>query len=182
MKNAFLIGESVYLRPVDMGDCDRFTNWFNDASVRPGVGRTHPIDRFGEEEFIRNAHKSTRSVVLSIVEKSTDIHIGSTGLHGIDQTHRSCIFGITVGDKSKWGKGYGTEATQLMVNYAFGTLNLNRVQLHVFSFNDRAKSVYERVGFNEEGRLRQAQYHEGAYHHDIVMGILRDEWETGRTE
>ena len=65
-----------------------------------------------------------------------------------------------------------------MVDYAFGTLNLNRVELRVFSFNKRAIGVYERVGFVRDGVLRQSQYHDGTYHDDIVMSILREEWET----
>jgi RimJ/RimL family protein N-acetyltransferase len=87
-----------------------------------------------------------------------------------------------IGDKGHWRKGYATEATQLMVNHAFDTLNLNRVQLDVFSFNKRAIQVYERVGFVCEGTLRQTQYNNGAYHDDIVMSVLRDEWKTNEAD
>jgi RimJ/RimL family protein N-acetyltransferase len=81
-----------------------------------------------------------------------------------------------IGDKTCWGKGYGTEVMSLLLRHCFGTLNLNRVQLRVFSRNARARRTYEKVGFIEEGTLRQAGYNQGKYDDTIIMGILRSEW------
>ena len=92
------------------------------------------------------------------------------------EADRHSGFGIVIGDKESWDKGYGTEATTLLVRYAFETLNLNRVWLHVFEENARAVRAYEKAGFRREGLLRQDHYRDGRYHNTIVMGLLRDEW------
>ena len=85
-----------------------------------------------------------------------------------------------IGDKSCWGQGYGTEAMQLLLEHAFNTLNLNRVDLHVYDDNQRAIEMYKRVGFVEEGRLRDYHFREGKYFDTLIMSILRDEWIEGR--
>jgi RimJ/RimL family protein N-acetyltransferase len=112
--------------------------------------------------------------------KETDTLIGSTGLHEIDYKNRHAVFGIVIGEKEAWGKGYGTEVTALITGYAFETLNLNRVGLEVYEDNERGIKAYERVGFTREGVLRQAMYREGRYWNKIVMSILREEWEARR--
>src|SRR5262249_47408000 len=104
-----------------------------------------------------------------------------TGLHRIDFKERHAAFGITIGDKAEWGKGYGTETTRLLVEHAFEILNLNRVWLHVYEFNERGIRTYERVGFQKEGVLRQDHFHEGRYWSTIIMGILREEWQAAKT-
>jgi diamine N-acetyltransferase len=83
-----------------------------------------------------------------------------------------------LGEKSAWDKGYGTEATRLMVRYAFDTLNLNRVWLHVYEDNEHALHVYPKVGFRIEGRLRQSFFRDGRYWDTLVMAVLREEWKT----
>jgi RimJ/RimL family protein N-acetyltransferase len=90
--------------------------------------------------------------------------------------NRSACFGITIGAKDEWGKGYGTETTVLMVRYAFETLNLNRVWLHVFEYNQRGLRTYDKIGFKREGVLRQDHYQNGRYW-DTITIILRQEWE-----
>ena len=126
-------------------------------------------------------HQKSNQQILAIVEKETDTHIGGTGVHSIDTVSRSCSFGILIGDRERWSRGYAKEATRLVVRHVFDTLNLNRIQLNVFSFNTRAIGVYERVGFKQDGVLRQARYHLGVYHDDIVMSVLREEWEESRS-
>nr|WP_206076217.1 GNAT family protein [Marinitoga lauensis] len=73
--------------------------------------------------------------------------------------------------------GYGTEAMKLLVNFIFDEMNINKVKLHVFSFNKRAIRSYEKVGFKVEGVLREQIFREGKYHDEIIMGILRREWQ-----
>ena len=84
---------------------------------------------------------------------------------------------MMIGEKSMWGKGYGTEATRLVVRYAFEELHLNRVQLHVYEYNLRGVRVYEKVGFRREGVLRQEHMYDGRFWDTVVMAILREEWE-----
>jgi RimJ/RimL family protein N-acetyltransferase len=83
---------------------------------------------------------------------------------------------IFIGDKRFWNQGYGTEAMRLMVSHGFNDLNFHRIFLHVFDTNPRAVRSYEKVGFQHEGRLREARYLEGRYVDVLVMSILKSEW------
>jgi len=84
--------------------------------------------------------------------------------------------GIVIGDKSQWSKGYATEAMHLIIEYGFNQLNLNMIYLAVVAFNERAAALYKRVGFVEEGRLRQRVYRDGSYHDELSMSMLKTEW------
>jgi RimJ/RimL family protein N-acetyltransferase len=177
MRNAFLIGEKTYLRPIDKDDAPTLATWFNDAEVTRYLLWHRPINVAQEEEFIQKMQASETDLMLGIVTRDGDRLIGCLGLHQTDVRNRHAVFGISVGDKSYWGKGHGTEATRLVLDHAFATLNLNRVWLQVFEFNPRAQRCYEKLGFRHEGRLRQHIYRDGKYCDSLVMGILRSEWQ-----
>jgi RimJ/RimL family protein N-acetyltransferase len=136
-----------------------------------------PLTLLAEEAFLRRISESESDLVLGIIVRETEQFIGVLGLHQIDPRNRHAQFGITVGDKSAWDKGYGTEATRVILRYAYDTLNLNRVFLHVYEFNPRARHVYEKIGFQCEGRLRQDTFRDGRYWDTEVMGLLREEWQ-----
>ena len=87
------------------------------------------------------------------------------------------VFYIAIAEKENWSKGFGKEATRLMVDYAFKTLNFNRIQLHVSVENERAVNAYKNAGFVIEGTLRQAMYHKSKYVDFYVMGILKEDWQ-----
>ena len=135
------------------------------------------MDVRAEEAFIEKTNASAHDVLFGIVVQETDQLIGSTGLNQIDFRNHRASFGIMVGEKGAWGKGYGTEATALVVRYAFEKLYLNRVQLHVYEYNLRGIRAYEKVGFRREGVLRQEHVYDGRLWDTVVMAILREEWE-----
>jgi RimJ/RimL family protein N-acetyltransferase len=176
MINPYLIGTRVYLRPLEREDAPVFMAWLNDPEVTRTLVARRPINRRAEEEFIDQLTHSDDRISLGIALRQGDRLIGGTGLHQIDWRNRHAGFGITVGDKAEWGKGYGSEATRLIVGHAFATLNLNRVWLHVYEYNERALRTYEKLGFKREGVLRQDNFREGRYWDTIVMAVLREEW------
>lgn len=102
--------------------------------------------------------------------------IGSIGLDGSSNIHGDSFVGIGIGEAEYWGKGYGTEAMQLILEYAFMELNLHRVSLDVFGYNPRAIHSYEKVGFRREGQLKDVLLREGNRWDLIYMGILREEY------
>ena len=183
MKNPFLIGTKIYLRPLEREDAQLFVPWINDAEVTRTLEVFYrPLNLQAEVEFIETIYKSEHDVVLGIAVKETEALIGGAGLHRMDFKNRRASFGIFIGEKSEWGKGYGTEVTALMTGYAFEILNMNRVWLHVYEYNERGLKAYERVGFKREGVLRQDRYHEGRYWDTITMAILREEWEARKQQ
>ena len=102
--------------------------------------------------------------------------IGFVGAWGLSWQHGDTFFGIGIGEEDFWGKGYGTEALQLFLGYAFREMNLRRVSLNVFGYNPRAIRSYEKCGFKIEGRVRQAMRRDGKRWDMVYMGILREEW------
>jgi RimJ/RimL family protein N-acetyltransferase len=179
MQAPYLIGKVIYLRPFDpVVDSKLTVAWFNDQEVTRFMTRYLPITLPEQEAFLRSSAGSPTDVALGIVEKASDRLVGALGLHRIDWRNRHACMGITIGDKSCWGKGYGTESTSLLVEHSFLVLNLNRIWLEVYEYNDRARRVYEKLGFRVEGRQRQHQFRDGRYWDTLIMGVLREEWQT----
>lgn len=176
MENPFLIGEKIYLRPVEAEDAKFLAKGENDPMVREALFLALPVSSTTELEKVEQLIKSKDAIVLIIVEKATDQPVGQTAFFRIDYISRTAVFYIAILDPACWSKGFGSEATQLMVDYAFKTLNLNRIQLHVCAENTPAIKIYERVGFQKEGVLRQAMFRNGNYVDFWVMGILRNDW------
>ncbi len=102
--------------------------------------------------------------------------IGSARLHSLDEANRSARYAIGLFDPACWGQGYGTEATRLVLRYAFETLRLHRVALRVLDFNHRAIACYEKCGFVREGVEREGSLIGGEWQSDVWMSILEHEF------
>jgi RimJ/RimL family protein N-acetyltransferase len=176
MRNPFLIGERVYLRPYEIDDAPRAMAWMNDREVTRTLETRGPINLEQEQEFIRNSIGPT-SIALAIVLKDDDRLIGSSGFNTIDHPSRMGTFGIVIGEKELWGQGIGTEVTRLVCHYGFMDLNLNRIELEVFADNIGGIAVYERVGFVREGVRREARVRDGEVIDSLMMSMLRPEWD-----
>lgn len=177
MKNPCLLDQHIYLRALEREDAGTLLPWVNDPEVTRSLLIHRPMSLAAEEAFIDKVTNDPDTVALGIVLRESDRLVGACGLHKIDYRTRQSSFGIFIGAKEEWGKGYGTEATRLVVGYAFDTLNLNRVWLHVFEYNRRGIRAYEKAGFRREGVLRQDSYREGRYWDTVAMGVLREEWQ-----
>jgi len=177
MINPFLIGDRIYLRPLDEEtDLDRCLGWINDPEVLTTLGRRHPTGRAAEREWLQEQYKSEEQMNLAIVLVDGDRHIGNCGFNEIDYVNRNAVFGILIGEKDAWGQGYGPEAARLILKYGFEELGLHRIGLDVYSHNPRAIRAYEKAGFVREGTLRESYYRNGVYHDTIVMSVLESEW------
>ncbi|MGH2429685.1 MAG: GNAT family N-acetyltransferase [Candidatus Limnocylindria bacterium] len=171
-------GEHVYLRPAERDDVPSFVRWFNDADVLRNLAMRAPMSQAAEEGwFDRMLANQGKTDYLFVICLLADGHaIGTIGLHGLDLENGSAEFGIAIGEKDEWGKGYGTDALRAICDFGFGELRLERIQLHVYAGNERGRRSYEKAGFVHEGTLRRAHFAR-AEHHDVhVMGLLRDEW------
>lgn len=175
MNNPYAVGERIYLRPLEPEDAPTAIRWFNDQDVARTIRMWHPLTQGVEARYIEELARSEHDVLLGICTREDQL-IGVVGLHGFELKNRCGQFGIVIGEKEQWAKGYGTEATRLMVGVGFGTINLHRIWLEVFVENERGVRAYEKVGFKREGLLRQAEYREGRWHDCLFMAILREEW------
>ncbi|HNQ21641.1 MAG TPA: GNAT family protein [Phycisphaerae bacterium] len=172
----FLVGDRVYLRPLEFADLALAQRWINDPATRRGLTIHWPINEIAERKFIEKASESTDQVVLAIVLRDGDRPIGAVGLHFLRWKDRAGEVGIMIGEAQWRGHGYGPEALLVMLRYAFEELNLNRVQICVYDFNDNARRAYEKLGFVREGVQREYTFKEGHYVDQIVYSMLAREW------
>ena len=176
-----LTGTHVVLRRHVAGNLAAFQRWYSDAEVsrltryQDGPMRQEEIERF----FVARA-LGPEALSLAVHVRETNRLIGTCALSQLDSDNGSALYHITIGEKDAWGHGYGTEATQLMLDHAFGTLDLHRIALSVFSFNERALRSYLSCGFVIEGRAREAIWRDGRWWDEVSMSVLKGDWEALR--
>lgn len=181
--------ERLWFRPLEPeADREKLYVWINRPEVRRFLelrifpqsreSRERWIERFTEPE--RPEKEMRERVGLVFGPKGEDAPIGYAYLQYFNWHVREANGGLVIGDLDQRGKGYGREVTKRLLSYAFRELNLNRVSLQVHADHERAVDLWKSVGFQEEGRLRQAVFLGGEYRDLLLMAILRDEWETGQ--
>lgn len=134
-----------------------------------------PKNEVAMTEWIR-AGQNKDHYLFGIRLISTDDLIGFVELDGVLWTHRNAWLAVGIGERTHWGHGYGAEAVGLALDFAFRELNLHRMQLTVFSYNERAIRLYEKLGFRREGVYREFLERDGERHDMYIYGLLRREW------
>jgi len=177
LQNAFLMGERVYLRPVEKDDLKWIRKWANDSEIRRLTGEVNPMTQAGAEEYFEKLNHDPDRVWFMIVLKENGKPIGETGLLRMFYAWRTTDLSIILGEKDTWSHGYGTEAIKLMLDYAFGYLNFHRIAIGVVGFNESALRFYEKVGFKREGIQRDGYFYNRQYHDFVMMSLLDTEFE-----
>jgi RimJ/RimL family protein N-acetyltransferase len=176
-----LPGEKVVLRRHVTGNLPAFRRWYADREIarlaryQETPMREEEINRFFETRVI-----GTEALAMAVHIRATDRLIGTCAFSQLDAENGSALYHITIGESDAWGQGYGTEATQLMLDHAFGTLGLHRIALFVFEFNERAVRAYQRCGFVVEGRARESIWRDGRWWDELAMSVLQSDWRTTR--
>ncbi|MGI5273968.1 GNAT family N-acetyltransferase [Nonomuraea sp. CA-218870] len=169
-----LTGERVTLRPVGPEHADGLYALVSDPEVRRLTGSHAAFDPEACRRWC--ATRGDQPDRLDLAIEAGGEYVGEVVLNEVDPANLSCNLRIALIGARAFGKGYGTEAIALTLGHAFGTTPLHRISLEVFAFNDRARHVYKKLGFVEEGRLRDALRWEGAWHDAVVMSVLRPDW------
>ncbi|MDP8924170.1 MAG: GNAT family N-acetyltransferase [Chloroflexota bacterium] len=174
-----VVGEKVALGPLRRELIPIYLKWVSDFEVTRTLGLAlAPMTLEVEQDWYDRVTKGERIVPFTIYERATLRPIGNTDLTSIDHANRTANFGIMIGEKDCWGKGYGTEATRLMLDYAFTALGLHNVLLLVFAYNERGLRAYRRAGFKEIGRRREARRLAGRAYDVVYMDSLATEFES----
>jgi RimJ/RimL family protein N-acetyltransferase len=173
-----ITGDTVTLGPISRDLVPLMTRWMNDlgAQQRLGFAMPGPFTIEAEEQWYDGVARSNEQVTFLIRERATGAPIGTTGLHGINQRNRSATFGIMIGDPSARGKGYGTEATSLILDFAFSVADLHSIDLTVAEFNLAGQRAYARAGFKECGRFRERIWMFGKWWDEVHMDCLASEF------
>ena len=176
--NPVIRSERLYLRPAERADLPLFVRWFADAETTRHLALRAPFSLAMEERWfdgmVERQGRSDYHFVACLVDDGRPI--GTAGLHGLDLENGKAEFGISIGERDTWNRGYGTEALKAICDFGFGALRLERIELQVYEDNARAIRSYEKAGFRHEGRLRHAHFGEGRHLDVLVMSLLRDEW------
>jgi RimJ/RimL family protein N-acetyltransferase len=180
-------GELVRLAAVNPEtDSKLFATWARDAEYLRMLD-TSPVRQWSEKQykkwFKEDLEKENRDEFLFLIRTlENDKAIGFIELDGVHWSHGDAYVGIGIGEREYWSKGYGTDAMNVILRFAFDELNLHRVSLNVFEYNQRAVRSYEKVGFVVEGCERQFLRRAGRRWDMVFMGILRTEWEEKNSE
>ena len=175
-RRRFMIaGEHVILRAFEREDAERCYRWMNDPNIVRTLKTRYPIAFSNEAEWLDRAmHSSVTERHFAIERKDDRTHIGNASIHDIEWVSRTAAFGLFIGEPSAWNRGFGSDAIRTLARFAFEEMNLRKLRINVFDYNDRAKHVLETHGFVQEGRLRQEFYREGTYHDIVILSIFRE--------
>ena len=173
-----IVGERVALGPLRKDLLPLYGRWINDFGTIRTLGLPPgPVTDEKEQDWYEGRARSENDVMFTIYERETLRPIGNTALHGLDHRNRSASFGIIIGEPECRGKGYGTETTRLMLDYAFAALGLHNVMLTVFTFNPAGIRAYEKAGFKPIGRRRECRVMGGKVYDEIYMDCLAPEFD-----
>jgi RimJ/RimL family protein N-acetyltransferase len=183
-KQVMFEGQKVRLRAYTKDDLSMARSFLNDSevSIMMRVGIPFPMRPEDEEKWYNSLDANgDKNYGFAIESKKEGQYLGGCGVHGIDSKNHVATVGIFLG-REHIGKGYGTDAMQVLVDFCFNEINLNKVKLFVFAFNKRGLKCYQKVGFKIEGKLRQEIFRQGKYHDMLSMGLLRSEWQKHKKE
>lgn len=170
----FIEGERLYLRGVTADDVNEtYLRWMHDPEVMQYLeSRFQPHSLSSLHEFVTQMQHDRDQLFLAIVLKDKDRHIGNIKLGPINWIHRFADIGLLIGEKDCWGKGYATEAIQLLTQYAFNALNLHHLTAGCYATNMGSARAFLKAGWVEEGRRKSYFYSAGKYVDEILLGIV----------
>jgi len=173
-----LRGEQVWLRPIEKEDL--LNSSIEDVELAHYAGFRRSFARMETEQWLQHVASRERGgdVMFAICRLGSDVAIGNCGFRDVDQHHGSAEVAISIVDRADWGKGLGTDAMRVLVDFGFGEMRLERIWLRVFDYNPRAVRSYEKAGFVKEVLLRHDRFHRGVHHDVHLMAIIRPDWLT----
>lgn len=172
-----LEGKKVILRPITMGDTPLIVKWRSLPSVNMYLYTREPLTAEQHEYWMEHYVLTGQCAQFIIIDRSDNKPVGSVFIKHIDHQSMKGEYGIFIGEESARGRGLGSEAAKLILDYGFHILGLNRIYLTVFAFNQTAIKSYQCAGFEIEGTMRDDFCWNGKFEDVVIMAALREEWE-----
>lgn len=178
MKNPYAVGQHVYLRHPTAEDAEgRWHEWFSDEETTRWLGLRHwPNSVERQREFYESCKKSTDRLVLSVIDKETEKHIGVCNLSSINWVHRYCDVAIVIGEREYRTGPYVLEAMSLLLRIAFLRLNLRIVKSSFAAGNEASQTIHDVFHFKEVGRFEGLVWDRGQYVDHVIAMLSRDDW------
>lgn len=169
-----IIGTRIYLSPINAGDVDTYIKWMNETVAQSFGQYPLVVSSINDLKWLFEPPTDMQRYAIVLVDG--DVMIGSISIHNIDHLNQNAFLGIFIGEAEHRGKGYGSEAIRLILDYGFNTLNLHNIMLSVNADNAEGISCYRKVGFREAGRRRDWKFKDGKYIDVIYMDLLACEF------
>ena len=184
MKQAFLIGGKVYLRVLEAKDANgNYPEWLNNEETCQFLEQhVYPYSKESAYEYIQALQTRQDMIMLAIVNKEDDTHIGNITLGSISNLHRSAEFSLLIGEKSHKQKGLAKEASFLLLKHGFNTMNLNRIWCGTMQNNISMQKLALSLGMQKEGLKREEVFKNGRYYDTFQYSILREEFNMLNTD
>lgn len=175
-KLVFLKGKKTILRPLRKAtDLELCLRWINDPEVNQYLLIHFPLTEKKEEEWFDKVANNPNEIVLGIETLDGKL-IGTMGLHNINVKDRTAVSGTLIGEKEYWSKGFGTDAKMILLDYAFNTLNLRKINSSVYAFNKRSLKYNLKCGYKIEGVRKKQIFRNGKYHDEILIAVFKESW------
>lgn len=173
----------IYLRALELDDYKTSYLWRNDEEIQNMVGGSkYFVSMENERQWVLNNTKNEHRIVLAICLVENNKFIGTVNIQDIDWINRTASIPILIGDKNEWGKGYATEARMMALNFAFNERNLHKITDYVLDDNHKSLKLHNKCGYKEEGLIRDSVFKNGKYHNQVVLGVIKEEFEEVYTE
>ncbi|MFM2483867.1 GNAT family N-acetyltransferase [Celerinatantimonas yamalensis] len=171
--------DHVKFRPLEPDDAAVFLRWSEDRQVTQYSLSQYvwPQALSDIRSWLASIHQGTTSFTVGVCCHKTGKLIGYAGISRMNQINRSGEFFILIGEPHYWGRGIGTDVTQVISDYGFTSLNLHRIELTAYVTNLAAIRAYEKAGYHHEGILRDAGFRNGQYLDKVVMAVLATDWQ-----
>jgi len=179
-----IIGDKVYLSSVEKDNIEILRQWRNTPSLRKYFREFKEISKLDQESWFFKrvvGGQGVNQIDFEIHEKNNGVLIGHCGLYYINWVSRSAELTVYIGDDDFRTCGCGKDALILLFDYAFYSLNLNRVSCEVYD-NNEAIHIYRHLGFKDEGVLKQSYYCDGVFGNSHMLGLLREYWDKRRVD
>ena len=170
-----IAGELIILRALEREDLERCYRWMNDPAIVWTLKTRYPIAFQGEAQWLERAVEPNANERHFAIERKADRqHIGNASIHDIDWVSRTASFGLFLGEPASWNRGFGSDAIRTLVDFAFREMNLQKLRINVFDYNERAKHILLGHGFVQEGKLAKEFFRDGSYHDIVILSVFRD--------
>lgn len=170
-------GKKIILRAYKESDIEISFKLINTLNIRTMLGRVDvfPFSMTAQREFVEKAMSNSGPAFnFAIEEKESGKYIGGCGINSYDSKNRKVVIGLWLGEEYQ-GKGYGSDTLRTLCSFIFDEMNIHKIDLDYFSFNEKGKKCYEKVGFKQEGVRRIELFRFGKYHDIIEMGLFKEE-------
>ncbi len=165
----------VYLRAFEPDDYKISIKWRKDDLIWSMLGGTkYFVSEAYEKKWIEDSIFNSSDIRLAVCVKENDQYIGNVYITNIDMINRTGISHVLIGEKTYWGNGYAGEALKLLLDYAFNERGLHRIAALVLESNIQSIKMFTKLGYKQEGLLRQSIYKNGRYNNQVILSILNE--------